>query len=110
MGIKKFKYNANTTSFKPVKHRRLRTFRNIAAFLIVTAFFGVSSGSVFSNKVNSPEENSLTAELEEMKIQYEMLKKKIKHSQEVLSQVEERDNNIYRSYFELDPIPEDIRK
>src|SRR5690606_21973239 len=110
MGIKKFKYNANTTSFKPVKHRRLKAFRNIAAFFVVTAFFGVISGFVFSKKVNSPEENSLVAELEEMKIQYELLNKKIKHSQEVLSQVEERDNNIYRSYFELDPIPEDVRK
>jgi murein DD-endopeptidase MepM/ murein hydrolase activator NlpD len=110
MGIKKFKYNANTTSFKPVKHRRLKAFRNIAAFLVVTVFFGVISGFIFSKKVNSPEENSLAAELEEMKIQYELLNKKIKQSQEVLGQVEERDNNIYRSYFELDPIPEDVRK
>ena len=110
MGIKKFKYNANTTSFKPVRHRRLKAFWNIAAFLVVTAFFGILSGFIFSKKVNSPEENSLAAELEEMKIQYELLNKKIKHSQEVLGQVEDRDNNIYRSYFELDPIPEDVRK
>src|SRR5690606_21682380 len=110
MGEKKFKYNATTTSFKPIKNQRLKSIRNIAAFLIVTAFFGIISGFIFSKKVNSPQENTLAAELQEMKIQYELLNKKVKQSQEVLSQIENRDNNIYRSYFELDPIPEDIRK
>lgn len=110
MGIKKFKYNTQTTSFKPIRKQRLNKFRNIASFLIVTAFFGIISGFIFSNKVNSPEENTLAAELKEMKIQYELLNKKVKQSQAVLEQVEDRDNNIYRSYFELEPISDDVRK
>src|SRR5690625_2249741 len=110
MCIKKYKYNTDTTTFKPIRQKRLRRIRNIAAFLIVTAFFGVISGFTFSQKLNKPEENSLAAELQEMKIQYQLLNKKVKQSQKVLAQVEERDNNIYRSYFELEPISEDIRK
>lgn len=110
MENRKYRYNPNTTSLKPEKPSRIKLLRNISAFLIVTAFFGIISGFVFSKKVNSPEENSLVAELEEMKIQYELLNKKLKQSQEVLVQLEERDNNIYRSYFELDPISEDVRK
>ena len=110
MANKKFKYNAQTTSLKPIRKRRIRKIKNLAVFLIVTAFFGVISGFVFSNKVNSPEENSLAAELQEMKIQYELLNKKVKQSQEVLGQIENRDNNIYRSYFELEPISDDVRK
>ena len=110
MENKKYSYNPSTTSFKPIKPSKAKLFRNIAAFLIVTAFFGIISGFVFSKKVNSPEENSMAAELEEMKIQYELLNKKLKQSQEVLGQIEDRDNNIYRSYFELEPISEDVRK
>ncbi|MFA7687105.1 MAG: M23 family metallopeptidase [Moheibacter sp.] len=110
MRNKKYSYNPNTTSLKPLKPSRIKLFRNLAAFIIVTAFFGTISGFVFSKKVNSPEENSLAAELEEMRIQYELLNKKLKQSQEVLVHLEERDNNIYRSYFELDPISEDVRK
>ncbi|MFV0305744.1 MAG: M23 family metallopeptidase [Moheibacter sp.] len=98
------------STYKPTRNKRLRAFRNISAFLIVTAFFGIISGFIFSKKVNSPEENTLAVELQEMKIQYELLNKKIQQSQEVLGQIEERDNNIYRSYFELEPISEDIRK
>lgn len=110
MPNRKYRYNPNTTSLKPERPSRIKLFRNLAAFIVVTAFFGIISGFIFSKKVNSPEENSLTAELEEMKIQYELLNKKLKQSQEVLVQIEERDNNIYRSYFELDPISEDVRK
>lgn len=98
------------STYKPTGNKRLRAFRNISAFLIVTAFFGIISGFIFSKKVNSPEENTLAVELQEMKIQYDLLNKKIQQSQEVLGQIEERDNNIYRSYFELEPISEDIRK
>lgn len=110
MENKKYSYNPATTSFKPVKPSKGKMFRNIAAFIIVTAFFGMISGFVFSKQVNSPQENTLAVELEEMKIQYELLNKKLKQSQEVLGQIEDRDNNIYRSYFELEPISEDVRK
>lgn len=110
MENKKYSYNPTTTSLKPLKPSKGKMFRNIAAFLIVTGFFGMISGFIFSKKVNSPEENTLAVELEEMRIQYELLNKKLKQSQEVLGQIEDRDNNIYRSYFELDPISEDVRK
>lgn len=110
MAIKKYKYNAQTTNLKPIRQRRLRQIRNVVSFILVTAFFGVLSGFYFSDKVTSPEENTLAAELQEMKIQYELLNKKVKQSQEVLNQIEDRDNAIYRSYFELDPIPDDVRK
>lgn len=110
MENKKYTYNPTTTSLKPKKPSGFKTFRNIAAFIIVTSFFGIISGFIFSKKVNTPEENSLAAELEEMKIQYELLNKKLEQSQVVLEQLEDRDNNIYRSYFELDPISEDVRK
>lgn len=110
MENKKYTYNPKTSSLKPKKTSKFTMYKSIASFLIVTAFFGVLSGFWFSEKVNTPQENSLAAELEEMKIQYELLNKKLKQSQTVLAQLEERDNNIYRSYFELEPISEDIRK
>lgn len=110
MKIKKIKYNARTASYKRVRRLRMRKLRNIVSFVIVTLFFGIISGFIFSRKVNSPEENTLAAELQDMKIQYELLNKKVKQSQTVLGEIESRDNNIYRSYFELDPISEDVRK
>jgi len=44
-----------------------------------------------------------------MKLQYELLDKKLDEAQKVLANVEERDNTIYRLYFEANPIPEEQR-
>ena len=45
-----------------------------------------------------------------MELQYEVLNKKMNQSQKVLAEVQNRDNNIYRVYFEANPIPEEQRK
>lgn len=110
MKVKKFSYNSGTASYRRVKKLKMKRLRYTITFVTVTAFFGILSGFIFSQKVNTPEENTLAAELQEMKIQYELLNKKVKQSQKVLQQIEDRDNNIYRSYFEMEPISDDVRK
>ena len=49
-------------------------------------------------------------ELENMKLHYELLEKKMAQAEEVLDGIQKRDNNIYRTYFEANPIPEEQRK
>src|SRR5690606_13626456 len=49
-------------------------------------------------------------ELQHMQLQYQLLNKKMDQAQAVLSNVEDRDNNIYRLYFGANPIPEEQRK
>ena len=45
-----------------------------------------------------------------MELQFELLNKKMTQAEAVLEQVADRDNNIYRVYFEANPIPEEQRK
>ena len=45
-----------------------------------------------------------------MDLQFELLNKKMGQAQRVLSELEERDNAIYRVYFEANPISEEQRK
>ena len=45
-----------------------------------------------------------------MKFQYSQLDEKMKNIESVLQNIEERDNSIYRIYFEASPISEDKRK
>ena len=49
-------------------------------------------------------------ELENMIFQYSQIDKKIEELELVLNNVEERDNSIYRIYFEASPISSDKRK
>lgn len=60
--------------------------------------------------VETPKEKALHRELANMELQFELLNKKIDQAQTVLSEVEDRDNNLYRVYFEANPIPAEQRK
>ena len=58
----------------------------------------------------SPKEKALKRELVNMELQFELLNKKMVQAQTVLSEIEMRDNAIYRVYFEANPISEEQRK
>jgi murein DD-endopeptidase MepM/ murein hydrolase activator NlpD len=60
--------------------------------------------------VETPKEKTLKRELANMSLQYDILNKKMSQAEYVLAEVAERDNNLYRVYFETNPIPEEQRK
>ena len=60
--------------------------------------------------LNSPKEKHLERELAEVTLQYDLLNTRIGEVSEVLDDIQERDNNIYRTIFEAEPIPISIRK
>lgn len=60
--------------------------------------------------LETPREKLLSRELANMQLQFELLNRKMTEVEEVLADVSERDDNIYRLYFEADPIPEEQRK
>ena len=63
-----------------------------------------------SDWINTPAEISQRRALENYELQFEILDKKLNQIEAVVSNIEERDNNIYREYFEASPIPEAQRK
>ena len=62
------------------------------------------------NVLNTPKELSLQREVKNYELQFEILDRKMQQMDEVLANIEERDNNIYRIYFEANPIPEEQRR
>jgi len=60
--------------------------------------------------IEPPKQKILQRELENMKLHYELLSKKMNQAESVLEELQKRDNNIYRTYFEANPIPEEQRK
>ena len=49
-------------------------------------------------------------ELEYMKLQYEILNDRLDNMEVLMTDMEERDNNLYRVMFEADPIPSSVRR
>lgn len=58
----------------------------------------------------SPKERMQARELEYMKLQYEILSDKLDNMELLLTDMEERDNNLYRVMFDADPIPASVRR
>lgn len=75
----------------------------LSGFILLVIYLNLPS-------VQTPKELSLRRELTNMQLQFELLNKKINQAQSVLGEVEERDNNLYRVYFESNPIPEEQRR
>jgi murein DD-endopeptidase MepM/ murein hydrolase activator NlpD len=65
---------------------------------------------VLSQFLKTPDQLAQERELENLKFNYELLNKRLDESSSILSQLQQRDNNIYRAYFEANPIPEEQRK
>ena len=58
----------------------------------------------------SPNERAQNRELENLKFHYELLSKRMEEGTSILRQLQERDNNIYRTYFEANPISDEQRR
>ena len=82
------------------------------ALVFLTLALVLSFGIVYMYIVyfESPEEAQLRKENMELKMYYDLLTKELDESSQMLSALQDRDDNIYRVIFGVDPIPEEIRK
>ena len=105
-------YDKETLTYTPVERNRLQCFLNFILFLLASIFAGVVSLFILLNTdtLHTPKELLQAREIENFELQYELLNKKLEQIEEVISNVEDRDNNLYRVYFEASPIPEEQRK
>jgi murein DD-endopeptidase MepM/ murein hydrolase activator NlpD len=108
----KYYYDPDTLSYRKIEPKKSRRFRNIALFFLGSFLFGFLGLVLLlnTNLVNTPRELSLAREVKNYELQFELLDKKMEQVENVLANIEDRDNNIYRLYFEANPIPEEQRR
>lgn len=108
----KYYYDSETLSYRKIVPKKGRRLAFILMGILATFLAGFILLLFFLNlpQIQTPKEKSLARELNNLKLQYRVLNKKMKQSQEVLAGIEERDNNIYRVYFESNPIPDAQRQ
>ena len=109
--MKKVKYYYNTHTLRyeklitPLRVKLLRVF----AFL-ATAFVTAAIITYFSFRfIGSPYEKQLRAENDELEYALQKLNDQVKAISQQMATLEKRDNDVYRSIFEAQPIPDSIR-
>jgi len=108
----KYYYDSENLAYRKIKTKKRTKFAYAVLFLVASALFGVLSFVVLLNTpfFETPKDRLLTREIDNFKLQYAILNKKMDQIDEVLANIEDRDNNLYRIYFNTSPIPMEQRK
>lgn len=108
----KYYFDQETLSYLPIKATSKNRISNIVLFVLASFFFGVTCLLILLNSdvINTPSEIVQKRTLKNYELQFDILNKKLTQLEAVVSNVEERDNNLYRVYFEASPIPEEQRR
>lgn len=105
----KYYYNTNTLRYEklevPLRVRLLRIFGFIAAAFVTAALISY----VAFQFIGSPNEKLLRIQNEQLRDRYNVLNEQVKNLDQQMKELEKRDNNVYRSIFEANPIPDSAR-
>lgn len=108
----KYYYDSENLAYKKILPKRSKQVGYIALWFISSALFGLLGFWLLINSslLDTPKDRIQKREFENLKFRYSLLNKKMDQIDEVLNEVAERDNNLYRVYFNADPIPLEQRK
>jgi prefoldin subunit 5 len=109
MGRKeKFVYNIQTLTYEkvvvPFKTKILQVF-GLFSVVLVSSFALLA---VLYTIFPSPREKELVREIDQMEHKYNQLGSQLEMMSKVLQNIQERDANVHRAVFGMDPIDEDI--
>ena len=110
MAKQKFIYDPESLSYKQVESSTKKWVMVFLAGLIVGVLAIIILLSSPNSFFQTPREKNLVRENENLKLNYTLLQKKMKKIELVLNDIKQRDNNIYRTIFSVNTIPDDIRQ
>jgi len=107
--VKKYYYNTTTHRFEkliiPLRTRLLRILGFLSSSL-VTALIIVAIAFRF---LDSPGEKKMRKDVQQMYEQYNYMQRQVSDLNQAIGELEDRDNNIYRTIFESAPLPDSVR-
>ena len=106
----KYRSNPETLTYQRIEKSLKSKIFKVLYSLISAVFFAILGIVVFNLFFDSPKEKILKRENKILLLQYQELNKRVDELEKILAELQFRDDNIYRTIFEVEPISEDIRK
>ena len=108
----KYYYDSENLAYRKIITKKRKKFGFFLLFLMASGLFGFLSFVVLLNTpyFETPKNRIQKREIENLKLQYAILNKKLEQVEEVADILEDRDNNLYRVYFNTSAIPDEERK
>ena len=110
MSKTKYKVNPHTLELEQVKLSKRDYLRKGGFYLIGGVVFSALVLFVAYSFFDSPKELMQKRELSQYKMQIELMNKRVDKLANVLKDIEERDDNIYRTIFEAEPVSVEERR
>jgi len=110
MGKIIYKFNPNSLTYDRVKISLSQRVWIIIRQLIIGTGLAVILYGVVTYYFDSPREQQLKKENKLLLTQYEVLTRRIAENEKILSDLQQRDDLLYRAIFNADPIPYAIRR
>ena len=106
----KYYYDTESCRYERIKVSTWDIIWNTLGFFTLSLI--LASGIVYAYIVyfESPEEAQLRKENDELHIYYELLAQDLEQVNKTISALQDRDDNIYRVIFGVEPIPDEIRR
>ncbi len=105
----KFRFNTKSLTYEKIELNIWQKLLKGLSYLAIGLVFAVIIVTVAYTFIDSPKEKQLKREIAYLTLQLEMMNEKFDKASSVLSELQQRDDNIYRVIFEAEPIPADVR-
>jgi len=110
MAKTKYKFNPESLEYYRVeKTRKQKVWHALAYMSVVLLIAGIGYG-MFSVLIDSPKEKGLKRQISEMNLTLELFNKHMNDLENVLTEMQDRDDNIYRTIFEAEPLNYSVRE
>lgn len=106
----KYRFNPHTLQFDKIAIPLSKRIAKIAIHFVLSLMVVTILTLAYSFFFDTPKEKMLKREIGEILSKYDLLKAKIKGTDAILTEIQKRDNNIYRAIFEADTIPTAYRE
>lgn len=106
----KYKFNTKSLTYEKVTIPIRKRVWQVLSYLAIGLVFATITVILAYKYLDSPKEKQLQREIDELTLQFELLNNRMGEASEVLVDIQERDNNVYRTIFEAEPIPASIRQ
>ncbi len=97
----KYYYDSENLAYKKIITKTRNKVGVFLLFIVSSALFGFLSVVLLLNVsyFETPKNRKQAREIENLKLRYEILNQKLNQIEEVTNNISERDNNLYRVYF-----------
>lgn len=109
MGKSKFRFNTESLNYDEVRPSFKKRLLILVSYISILAVIAILLNTFYASVFDTPREKALKRENSLLNNQFEVLNQKIGHLENVLDDIEKRDDNIYRTIFNADPIPHSVR-